>query len=64
MLRDHLASIKDQFGNSFCQVSTQNRETGAEGNDPALSVAPGVASTTRVNLVLCDNKIGSDTQFE
>jgi hypothetical protein len=37
LLRDELAAIKDQAGNSICEVKTRNRESDAAGNDPVLS---------------------------
>ena len=38
LLRDHLASLKDETGNALCQVTARDRETNAEGNDVVLSV--------------------------
>jgi hypothetical protein len=38
LLRDHLASIRDNDGNPTYEVTTRNRETNAEGNDPILNV--------------------------
>lgn len=38
LLRDHLASIRDEVGNSIYKVTARNRETNAEGNDLVLSV--------------------------
>ena len=37
LLRDELASLKDDAGNPLCQVTTRNRESDAAGNDPVLS---------------------------
>lgn len=37
LLRDELASLKDEAGNSLYEVTTRNRETDAAGNDPVLS---------------------------
>src|SRR3989449_3177009 len=37
LLRDHLASLKDEAGNGLCQVTARNRESDAGGNDPVLS---------------------------
>src|SRR2546427_2463552 len=37
LLRDHLASLKDEAGNVLCQVTARNRESDAGGNDPVLS---------------------------
>jgi hypothetical protein len=37
LLRDELASLKDEAGNSFYEVTTRNRETDAAGNDLVLS---------------------------
>ena len=37
LLYEHLASLKDDAGNSICRVTARNRETTAEGNDPLLS---------------------------
>ncbi|MDX6612032.1 MAG: hypothetical protein QOD75_1218 [Blastocatellia bacterium] len=37
LLRDELASLKDEGGNPLCEVTTRNRETDSEGNDPVLS---------------------------
>src|SRR5256712_9431032 len=38
LLREHLASIKDEAGSALCQVTARNREINAEGNDAVLSV--------------------------
>jgi hypothetical protein len=37
LLRDELASLKDEAGNARYEVTTRNRETDAAGNDPILS---------------------------
>jgi hypothetical protein len=37
LLRDELASLKDQSGKSLYEVTTRDRETDAAGNDPVLS---------------------------
>lgn len=37
LLRDELASLKDEAGNALCEVTTRDREIDAEGNDPVLS---------------------------
>jgi hypothetical protein len=37
LLRDELTSMKDDYGNQLCEVTTRNRETDAAGNDPVLS---------------------------
>jgi hypothetical protein len=37
LLRDELASLKDESGNPLCEVTTRNRESDAAGNDPVLS---------------------------
>lgn len=37
LLRDYLASLKDETGNPLCEVTARNRESDAEGNDPILS---------------------------
>ena len=37
LLRDELASLKDDAGNALYEVTTRNRETDATGNDPVLS---------------------------
>src|SRR5206468_3925447 len=37
LLRDHLASLKDDAGNPLCQVTARNRESDAGGDDPVLS---------------------------
>jgi hypothetical protein len=37
LLRDHLASIRDNGGNPTFEVITRNRETNTEGNDDVLS---------------------------
>jgi hypothetical protein len=37
LLRDELASLKDDAGNRLCEVTTRDRETDAAGNDPVLS---------------------------
>jgi len=37
LLRDELASLKDEAGNSWCEVTTRDRENDAAGNDPVLS---------------------------
>jgi hypothetical protein len=36
LLRDELISMKDEAGNPLCSVTTRNRETDADGNDPVL----------------------------
>jgi hypothetical protein len=38
MLRDYLASITDEAGNSLYKVTARNREVDADGNDMVLSV--------------------------
>lgn len=38
LLRDHLASLKDEAGDALCKVTARNREANAEGNDVVLSV--------------------------
>ena len=37
LLRDHLASLKDEAGNRLCQVTARNRESDAGADDPVLS---------------------------
>jgi hypothetical protein len=37
LLRDELASLKDDAGNALCEVTTRNRETNAAGDDPVLT---------------------------
>jgi hypothetical protein len=37
LLRDELASLKDEAGNPLCEVSIRDRELDAAGNDPVLS---------------------------
>jgi hypothetical protein len=37
LLRDYLASLKDEDGNPLCEVTARDREADAEGNDPVLS---------------------------
>ena len=37
LLRDELASLKDDAGNSLYEVTTRDRESDAAGNDPVLS---------------------------
>ena len=37
LLREHLASLKDDAGNSLCDVTARDREADARGNDPVLS---------------------------
>jgi hypothetical protein len=37
LLRDELMAMKDEAGNPLCSVTTRNRETDADGNDPVLS---------------------------
>lgn len=37
LLRDELASLKDETGNPLCEVTTRNRESDAAGNDQVLS---------------------------
>ena len=37
LLRDELASLKDDAGNRLCEVTTRDRESDAAGNDPVLS---------------------------
>ena len=38
LLRDHLASLKDENDKPLCTVTARNRETNAEGNEVILSV--------------------------
>ena len=37
LLRDHLASLKDDAGNCLWQVTARNRESDAGTHDPVLS---------------------------
>lgn len=37
LLRDYLASLKDEAGNPLCEVIARDRKPDAEGNDPVLS---------------------------
>ena len=37
LLRDELASLKDEAGNSLCEVTTRDRENNASGDDLVLS---------------------------
>ena len=37
LLRDQLASLKDDAGNALCEVTTRDRQTDAAGNDPVMS---------------------------
>ena len=37
LLRNELASLKDDAGNPLCEVTTRNRESDSAGNDPVLS---------------------------
>ncbi len=37
LLRDELASLKDEAGNPLCEVTTRDRESDGAGNDPVLS---------------------------
>lgn len=37
LLRDYLASLKDEASRPLCEVTARNRESDAEGNDPVLS---------------------------
>ncbi|MFB2833195.1 hypothetical protein [Floridanema evergladense] len=37
LLRDYLASVKDEAGNYLFQVTARDRESDAQGNDPVLS---------------------------
>lgn len=37
LLRDYLASLKDENGNPLCLVVARNRESDTDGNDPVLS---------------------------
>ena len=37
LLREHLASLKDEAGNGLCQVAARNRESAAGADDPVLS---------------------------
>lgn len=37
MLREHLASLKDEEGNFLCEVTARNREADSQGNDAVLS---------------------------
>ena len=38
LLREHLASLKDEAGSARCKVTGRDRETNAQGNDALLSV--------------------------
>ena len=38
LLRDHLASLKDQGGKAWCEVVARNRQVNADGNDEVLSL--------------------------
>src|SRR6266849_4780457 len=38
LLRDHLASLRNENGEPFCKVTARNREVNADGNDATLSV--------------------------
>src|SRR5258706_16105478 len=37
LLRDQLASLRDEAGNPLCSVTTRDRESDAAGNDRVLS---------------------------
>jgi hypothetical protein len=37
LLREHLSGLKDDRGDSLCEVTARDRETNAEGDDPLLS---------------------------
>lgn len=37
LLRDYLASLKDEDGNLLCEVTARDREEDAQGNDPVLT---------------------------
>lgn len=37
LLRDYLASLKDEAGNSLCEVTARNREADSDENEPVLS---------------------------
>ena len=37
LLRDELASLKDEAGNPLCEVTTRDRESDAASNDPVLT---------------------------
>src|SRR5919199_5790507 len=37
LLRDYLASLKDENGNSLFEVTARDRQEDAQGNDPVLS---------------------------
>jgi hypothetical protein len=37
LLRDYLASLKDEAGNKLCEVTARDRESDSDGNDPLLS---------------------------
>jgi hypothetical protein len=37
LLREHLASLKDNHGNALYEVTARDRERGPDGNDPVLS---------------------------
>ncbi|OKH33461.1 hypothetical protein NIES2119_23070 [[Phormidium ambiguum] IAM M-71] len=37
LLKDYLASVKDEAGNNLFQVTARDRESDAQGNDPVLS---------------------------
>jgi hypothetical protein len=37
LVHQHLASLKDEFGNPLCEVVSRDRQADATGNDPVLS---------------------------
>jgi hypothetical protein len=37
LLRDYIASLKDEAGNKLCEVTARDRESDSDGNDPLLS---------------------------
>src|SRR2546423_14931539 len=38
LLREHLASLRDENGKTLCTLTARNRETDSQGNDVMLSV--------------------------
>ena len=48
LLRDHLASLVDESGKPFCNVTARNREVNADGNDAVLSMLDTISLSLRV----------------
>src|SRR5438445_402846 len=48
LLRDHLASLKDEAGHGLCQVTARNRESDAGGNEPVHELLHNPSASSRM----------------